>query len=616
MSAPSKIDRLIELGLSRYGAGDLEGALLMWEEALAIDPSNTQASSYVDYVRLHVELLGSEPAVAAPEEAPFGIEIEPEYQIEVSPGQLPARESQPVLAPDGLDGGWFEDEVATHSATSRATTVPYDGEEPPPLELAAEEPSALDIEPEIQIEQPPLELDADQPSLELDADPPSLELEADLPPLPEVSFDLATREYYGTPTAPVLGAELSDFADVGTQGGTREYLGRRDPASPAATRPGEGSPADFAHDEYTGGFTSEGSSLGFSRQETEIRKRDLGFVQPLASEETGEKPTQDGSSSDHAQTMERASFADSTPAASDPDEDELLATLPNPRRPHPQLDLSQETQDIPVLPTTKAITKELPDAQRRPATRETADVSPAEMMVANAKTHDFRVRIDISAPTRDLGIRPPPQSKSDVDDEAVTKQSDVRAIRDAAARKEGGAIAAPAPAPAEPDPEGTHSDVALAFDPIDARTAEILEEIDASAPANEPRDDQTRRRIAALLERAVQWNAIGETEKAVAAVDLAMSEDPNSALGQKLITRNRDTITNVFQGYLADLERMPQLARPLHELQGAPISPRAAFLLSRIDGTLTIDELLDVSGMSRVEALRHLCQLYLRGILR
>ena len=59
-----------------------------------------------------------------------------------------------------------------------------------------------------------------------------------------------------------------------------------------------------------------------------------------------------------------------------------------------------------------------------------------------------------------------------------------------------------------------------------------------------------------------------------------------------------------------------QLAKSLQELQSAPINPRAAFLLSRIDGTLTIDELLDVSGMPRLEAYRHLCQLYLRGILR
>ena len=66
----------------------------------------------------------------------------------------------------------------------------------------------------------------------------------------------------------------------------------------------------------------------------------------------------------------------------------------------------------------------------------------------------------------------------------------------------------------------------------------------------------------------------------------------------------------------ARLDRQPILARPLHELANAPISPRAAFLLSRIDGMVTLDELLDVSGMPRIEAYRYLCQLFLRGILR
>jgi hypothetical protein len=72
----------------------------------------------------------------------------------------------------------------------------------------------------------------------------------------------------------------------------------------------------------------------------------------------------------------------------------------------------------------------------------------------------------------------------------------------------------------------------------------------------------------------------------------------------------------VFQSYLGDLQRAPVLARPLHELSTAAINPRAAFLLSRIDGTLSVDETLDVSGMPRLEAYRYLCQLLLRGIIR
>jgi hypothetical protein len=85
---------------------------------------------------------------------------------------------------------------------------------------------------------------------------------------------------------------------------------------------------------------------------------------------------------------------------------------------------------------------------------------------------------------------------------------------------------------------------------------------------------------------------------------------------QKLLQRNRDAIQAVFQQYLGNLQRQPTLARPLHELASAPIGPRAAFLLSRIDGMLSIDEVLDVSGMPRLEAYRHLCQLFLHGILR
>jgi hypothetical protein len=162
----------------------------------------------------------------------------------------------------------------------------------------------------------------------------------------------------------------------------------------------------------------------------------------------------------------------------------------------------------------------------------------------------------------------------------------------------------------------TRHDILLPFDPIDARSAQILDDVDAAAPPNEAKDDRTRRRITTLLDKAVEWVKTGEADKAVAAVDLALSEDPNVVLAQKLITRNRDTIMSVFQGYIGDLERTPVLAKPLSELATTPISPRAAFLLSRVDGALTLDEILDVSGMPRLEAYRYLCQLLLRGILR
>jgi len=273
---------------------------------------------------------------------------------------------------------------------------------------------------------------------------------------------------------------------------------------------------------------------------------------------------------------------------------------PDPRPPsqHPAIDQGPDADMPPVLGLGSAQTQEMPLALQLDPLLATPEppVSPG------TPTHDFGdkptnargFRTDellISAPTRDLGLRVERPSTED----ETTRELDVHKMRKA---------------------RGTGKRQIPAMDPIDARGAEILEEIDRHAPANESREDRTRRRITALLERAIEWGRGPDLARAVTAVDLALSEDPNSALAQKLIHRNRDTIMNAFQGFLGDLQRTPALARPLHELASAPISPRAAFLLSRVDGTLSLDEILDVSGMPRLEAYRYLCQLFLRGILR
>jgi tetratricopeptide (TPR) repeat protein len=533
VSGRSDIERLIELGLNRYGAGDLEGALLMWEEALAIDPDNATANSYVDYLRANYEALADgELAVEDAGEAPFAIEEEPEYQIELdaplrhadsSPEPLP--EAAALISLDPIDRGW--DMEATHDVSAAARSPDHADDD--------------DVAP---------------------------------PPGPaEDSFEDATREYHGV---------------------------AQQIAQPILPPPGSGPHVAAAElsDEYTGDFPPEGTG-GFGSIPTGVRKRELGFVQPTLEHDDA--------------THERSPFRGAEPAV-DPADEALSGSMPAPR----PADAEPESGEI-ILP--KAATREMPVMSRQPARRDSEALSKAEIVLAHAQTRELTAselrahteakdrRLDpmVTAPTRELGLRPGGRPLANpADDDVPTGQTDVRAIRAAAARGDGAARGE----------EGTRHDIVLPFDPIAARTAQILDEVDAEIPAAESKDDQTRRRIALLLERATAWSRSGELEKAVAAADLALSEDPNSVLGQKLITRNKDTIVGLFQSYLGDLERMPQLARPLHELANAPISPRAAFLLSRIDGTLTIDELLDVSGMPRLEAYRHLCQLFLRGILR
>ncbi len=578
----SDLDRLIDEGLNRYGSGDLDGALEAWEEALAIDPDNAQANSYVDYVRQNYDILATDGGVAVGgENAPFGIEPEPEYTIEIVEGEVGPAIGTPTV--ENLDGGWFiddDDPLTVH--VGRAPSRDDPGKSPK----------------------------GDKPhTLELEADEP--------PPAGGISFDETTREYYNQKPP------VDEFAEESS-------------------------------------FRAESTPLGFGTQDTEIKPRNTGFVQPVPRPSPpvpspgGEPPTNTAELRVRVRTpsgtppltkppeppplappstppalpldlepldleplelapVDRAA-TEPAPPVPDPTEDDLLGSLPIPRRMTPVRGSRASVPPAADVEPRRIPTRDLPEP-RPPAAPPAAEVS-----LANAPTRDLareaasdaeetaaRAPIGgddpvIGIPTRELGLRPANKRPPSVfpDEDATTTQSDARQIRREAARL---------------DRSETRRESTPPTD-LDARSTQILAEIDDGFSGDESKDDRVRRRISGLIMRAAEWNAAGELDKAVTAVDLALSEDPTSALAQKLLHRNREAIMTVFQTYLGDLERQPQLAKPLHELAQSPIGPRAAFLLSRIDGMLSIDEILDVSGMPRLEAYRHLCQLFLRGILR
>ncbi len=60
---------------------------------------------------------------------------------------------------------------------------------------------------------------------------------------------------------------------------------------------------------------------------------------------------------------------------------------------------------------------------------------------------------------------------------------------------------------------------------------------------------------------------------------------------------------------------MPVLAVPPAELRLLPLDPRAAFLLSQMDGRTDLDTVLELSAMSRAKALRLVRQLYVSGVV-
>ena len=143
----------------------------------------------------------------------------------------------------------------------------------------------------------------------------------------------------------------------------------------------------------------------------------------------------------------------------------------------------------------------------------------------------------------------------------------------------------------------------------------IHEEVEKDAPASESPGDRTRRRVKGFIEHARNAHLHGDSVRAVIALELAFAEDPDSAISHKLLNLHRTVVAAIFETYLADFHAVPALNVPFHELAHERIDARAAFLLSRVDGVMTIENLLDVASMPRIESLHYLCSLVLRGIL-
>jgi hypothetical protein len=625
--ADSPVERLIDQGLERYGKGDLDGALVAWESALALAPDDARASGYVEYVRGHYDLLrGQGGSEAASELAvPFGLaEIHDSDRYEIEIGETAQR---PRVTLEGyldrVDDGWFLDDDVALPTIARSLPLPAAPEsidQPMTLELEADEPDGAGPD-----------VDTPLPGFAPWSRPPTDEDKThDFGPA-----RLARMPEFDAPHP------FDDPAQTGAPAPPTEATGSGAPPSPSPT-------TDF--DEIAGPHTRERGEKAFadagaaaddfdfedpSDQTNELEQsRRLGFVKLSA--ELGEPaPPQPGSgfASPDASTAElkvRVSKEEVAaavrptlePAARTPDPAADLE-LPDPAAKKATLDLGSRDTAAPTDEDERtqergawAGARSARATSRSTPPRGTSALDHLDIDDGGSRAISPPVIIDDpvmnepgafdpahrSMPTRELPSLKPPPTRNTQEWPPTPTQPAAKTIPRAART---------APPPSSPPPVPPPPVAATPPQPL----TNLLADLDTAAPPGESVDDRTRRRINALVERAAAATKAGQHAEAVAACDLALSESPDSAVAQKLIHRSQTAFIAAYQGFLGDLAARPGLAVPMHELQREQLDSRAAFLLSRIDGNLAFEEILDVSGMPRLETLRHLARLIARGIL-
>jgi hypothetical protein len=122
--------------------------------------------------------------------------------------------------------------------------------------------------------------------------------------------------------------------------------------------------------------------------------------------------------------------------------------------------------------------------------------------------------------------------------------------------------------------------------------------------------------IGRVLLQAREAFGLGETDLALSYVEHAMQiADALGSLGRDRLDADAALIERILQGRVGALSGRLVVRRVPSGPGQLSILPQQAFLLSRLEGQATVDELLDLSPLPRRETLRHLVSMLRKGVI-
>jgi hypothetical protein len=104
--------------------------------------------------------------------------------------------------------------------------------------------------------------------------------------------------------------------------------------------------------------------------------------------------------------------------------------------------------------------------------------------------------------------------------------------------------------------------------------------------------------------------ATGDFTGALIVAESLIEANADDTDAQRYAQSCRDVLTQMYTARLGALTQRVRVAVPGDQIRWLSLDHRAGFVLSLIDGSSTLEEVLDISGMNRLDALRILYTLY------
>lgn len=100
--------------------------------------------------------------------------------------------------------------------------------------------------------------------------------------------------------------------------------------------------------------------------------------------------------------------------------------------------------------------------------------------------------------------------------------------------------------------------------------------------------------------------ATGDFTGALVIAESILESDPDDLEAKRYAESCREVLTQMYASRLGPLDQVVSMAIPADQVRWLSLDHRAGFLLSLVDGVSSVEELLDISGMPRLDALRML----------
>jgi len=109
--------------------------------------------------------------------------------------------------------------------------------------------------------------------------------------------------------------------------------------------------------------------------------------------------------------------------------------------------------------------------------------------------------------------------------------------------------------------------------------------------------------------------ALGDFSGALTIAESLLEDNPDNVDAQRYAESCRDVLKQMYAARLGALSQVPIVAIPAEQLRWLTLDHRSGFLLSHVDGVSTLEEILDISGMNHLEAMRIIYELLQQKVI-